>query len=186
MSRLAALTAPLAAGDLHLEQLAEPHREPLRAICPVDDPVWDIYPSCLAGDHFDASFDAILATANRHSFLIRSGGAAVGMSGYLNLHPVDDALQLGGTYMTPAARGTGINGRVKRLLIDRALACGYARIEFRIDARNLRSQRAVERLGAVREGVLRRQRVTWTGHVRDTVIYSILADEWRDSNGAAG
>ena len=79
----------------------------------------------------------------------------------------------------PAARGTGLNGRIKPLLIGRALDCGFTRIEFCIDQRNVRSQKAVEKLGAVREGVLRKQRITWTGHVRDTVIYSILADEWR-------
>ena len=80
--------------------------------------------------------------------------------------------------MTPSVRGTGLNGRIKPLLLARAFACGFTRVQFCIDARNIRSQKAVEKLGAVREGVLRKQRITWTGHVRDTVIYSILADEW--------
>lgn len=51
-------------------------------------------------------------------------------------------------------------------------------MEFRVDARNARSQAAVLKLGAVREGMLRQHLVTWTGHVRDSVVFSILRDEW--------
>jgi RimJ/RimL family protein N-acetyltransferase len=65
------------------------------------------------------------------------------------------------------------------MMIRRAIECGYRRIEFRVDARNLRSQAAMGKLGAVREGVMRADRMTWTGHVRDTVLFSILAGEWR-------
>jgi N-acetyltransferase len=52
------------------------------------------------------------------------------------------------------------------------------RVQFRVDTRNLRSQAAVLKLGAVKEGVLRRDRLTWTGYIRDTAYFSILADEW--------
>jgi RimJ/RimL family protein N-acetyltransferase len=52
------------------------------------------------------------------------------------------------------------------------------RVEFRVDARNQRSQAAMKKLGAVREGVLRADRITWNGHVRDTVLFAILKDEW--------
>jgi len=176
---LVALIAPIDAGDLHLEQLVDRHREALRAICPVDDPVWDIYPVRLAGEDFDAAFDAILRNAQRHSFAIFAGGALVGISGFLHLDMCSRVLEIGGTYMTPGVRGTGLNGRIKPLLIGRAIAAGFDRLEFRIDARNARSLRAVEKLGAVKEGVLRKQRVTWTGYVRDTVILSILAGEWQ-------
>ncbi|HUD92052.1 GNAT family protein [Sphingobium sp.] len=179
MSRIDRLLAPIKAPGLHLEQLREGHREALRAICPVDDPVWEIFPSRWAAEDFDAVFDATIANPDRCPFLIRADGAEVGMSGYLHLNPADNWLELGGTYMTPVVRGTGLNGRIKPLLIGRAIDCGFTRIEFRIDRRNIRSQKAVEKLGAVCEGVLRQQRVTWTGHIRDTVIYSILADEWR-------
>lgn len=186
MTRLEALLAPIDGPGLRLEQLEERHREALRGICPADDPVWEIFPSCWAGADFDPIFDATIANADRCPFMIFVDGAPVGMSGYLHIHPADNWLELGGTYMTPAVRGTGLNGRIKPLLIGRALDCGFTRIEFRIDARNGRSQKAVEKLGAVREGVLRKQRITWTGHVRDTVIYSILADEWRDSDAVRG
>lgn len=178
MTRTEKLLAPIDAPGLRLEQLVEAHRDLLRPLCPIDDPVWDIFPSCWAGADFDPAFDATLTNPDRFPFLILADGQPVGMSGYLHLNLADNWLELGGTYMTPSVRGTGLNGRIKPLLLGRAFACGFTRVEFRIDARNLRSQRAVEKLGAVREGVLRKQRITWTGHVRDTVIYSILADEW--------
>lgn len=173
-----ALLRPITADGLHLEQLAPAHREELRAICPADDAVWDIYPMRLAGEDFDPAFDAILANPQRRPFAIRADGRMTGISGYLHIDAASRALEIGGTYMTPAVRGTGLNGRIKPLLIGRALDAGFDRIEFRIDARNGRSLRAVEKLGAVREGVLRRQRVIWTGHARDTVVLSILREEW--------
>jgi RimJ/RimL family protein N-acetyltransferase len=57
-------------------------------------------------------------------------------------------------------------------------------VEFRVDARNARSQAAMAKIGGVREGVIRQDRITWTGHVRDTVLFSILADEWKASGVA--
>lgn len=175
---LARLLEPIDQGSLHLEQMAEIHREAMRAICPQDDPVWPIYPVRLAGEDFDREFDAILANPQRFPFALFDDGVLTGMSGYLHIDAASGVLELGGTYMTPAVRGTGLNTRIKPLLIGRAFEAGAQRVEFRIDARNGRSLRAVEKLGAVREGVLRRQRRTWTGYVRDTVVLSILREEW--------
>jgi RimJ/RimL family protein N-acetyltransferase len=175
---LPALLAPIDAAGLHLEQLDDRHREALRALCPANDPVWDIYPTNYAPDHFDTSFAAMRADPGRRPFALFVEGVMVGMSGYLNIDPANGVLDIGGTYLTPSARGTGINRPIKHLLIDRAFASGFRRIAFRIDQRNGRSIAAVEKLGAVREGVLRKERITWTGHIRDTVVYSILADEW--------
>jgi RimJ/RimL family protein N-acetyltransferase len=64
------------------------------------------------------------------------------------------------------------------MMLSRAFDRGIRRVEFRVDARNLRSQAAMAKLGATREGVLRADRITWTGHVRDTVLFSILAGDW--------
>jgi len=63
-------------------------------------------------------------------------------------------------------------------MIGHAFACGFRRIEFRIDDRNARSKAATARLGAHFEGLLRAERITWTGHVRDTALFSILKKEW--------
>jgi RimJ/RimL family protein N-acetyltransferase len=64
------------------------------------------------------------------------------------------------------------------MMLKRAFGCGFRRVEFRVDSRNGRSQAAMSKLGATREGVLRADRITWNGHVRDTVLFSILKEEW--------
>ena len=174
-----ALRTVLVDGDLQLEPLIEAHREALRAACAADPDIWDIYPISFLDDAFDRNMTMILADPARTMLAILQDGALVGMSGFLNIAPSHRRLEIGSSYIVPAVRGTGLNGRVKQLMIDRAFACGFERIEFKVDARNTRSLAAVTKLGAVREGQLRRDRVTWTGHVRDTVLFSILRDEWR-------
>ena len=68
-----------------------------------------------------------------------------------------------------------LNGRFVRL---EPYADAAHRVDILTDARNLRSQAAIRKLGAIREGVLRRNKRTWTGYMRDTVVFSILAEEW--------
>ena len=69
-------------------------------------------------------------------------------------------VEIGNSYIHPDARGTGFNGRLKKLMIDHAFGVGIRRIEFRIDERNKRSQAAVAKLGCTKEGVLRSERNT--------------------------
>jgi N-acetyltransferase len=64
------------------------------------------------------------------------------------------------------------------LMLGHAFNAGAVRVQFKVDLRNERSQAAVAKLGAVKEGVLRRDMQTWTGHMRDTVVFSILDSEW--------
>jgi RimJ/RimL family protein N-acetyltransferase len=175
---MAELGAPMAAGDLRLEPLAKAHRAALKAACAEDLAIWPIYAISYDPAHFDASFDALLARPNGRGFVVFSGDALIGMSCYLGIEPARGVLEIGNTYYVPTMRGTGLNRRVKDLMIGRAIECGFRRIEFRVDARNARSQAAMTKLGAVREGVIRAERITWTGHVRDTLLFSILASEW--------
>jgi RimJ/RimL family protein N-acetyltransferase len=172
------LAAPMAAGDLRLEPLAEEHRAALKAACAEDQAIWAIYSLSYDPEHFDASFERLRTRPGGHAFAILVGGALKGMSAYLGVEPERGVLEIGNTYFVPHLRGTGLNRRVKDLMLTRAFACGLRRVEFRVDARNARSQAALAKLGAVREGVLRADRITWTGHVRDTVLFSILAAEW--------
>ena len=134
-------------------------------------------------EHFDETFDLIMALKRWHRFVIFSDHALVGMSCFINVDPQRGALEIGNSYYVPRMRGTGFNRVVKDLMLRRAIACGFRRIEFKVDARNTRSQAAMTKLGAVREGVIRADRITWTGHVRDTVLFSILASEWDRSGG---
>lgn len=173
------MLAPIIDGDLVLEQLDDTHREGLRAACAADDAIWEIYPRDFSSAGFDASFAEIRADPRRLPFALILGGRIVGMSGWIGIDPGNRAVEIGNTYIAPDVRGTGLNGRIKRLLLARAFACGIHRVEFRVDIRNARSLAAVAKLGAVREGVLRANMITWTGHVRDTAVFSILSDEWR-------
>jgi RimJ/RimL family protein N-acetyltransferase len=100
------------------------------------------------------------------------------MSNFINPDPVHGVVEIGNTYYRPKFRGTGFNRRVKDMMIARAFDCGFRRVELRVDRRNQRSQAACRKLGAVQEGIMRADRVTWTGHIRDTVLFAILKDEW--------
>ena len=165
--------------DLSVVPLAEIHRDALKSACSEDRDIWKIYANSYDPEHFDASFDALLAKPNGPSFALFLAGRLVGMSSYIGIEPERGVLEIGSTYYVPAVRGTGFNGRVKALMIGRAIDCGFRRLEFRVDARNVHSHAAMAKIGGVREGTLRADRITWTGHVRDTVLFSILADEWR-------
>ncbi len=109
----------------------------------------------------------------------RASGRAVGSTRYLDVRPADRGLEIGWTWLAPVAQRTAINTECKLLLLGHAFeALGAVRVQLKTDGRNERSQRAIERLGAQREGVLRRSRLCWDGVHRDTVYYSILEDEW--------
>ncbi len=104
---------------------------------------------------------------------------AVGMTRYLDIRPADRTLEVGGTWYTPAYQHTAVNTECKYLLLCHAFeTLGCIRVQLKTDLRNERSQRAIERLGAVREGVLRNHMILPDGTVRSSVYYSILAAEW--------
>ena len=176
---IAGLGSPMAQGDVRLEPMGEAHRSALKAACAQDPDIWTIYSTSYDPGHFDESFDRITRLDSWRCFVIFSGDRLVGMSCFIGIDSSRQALEVGNTYYIPSIRGTGLNRIVKDLMLSRAISCGFRRIEFRVDARNQRSQAAMAKLGAVREGVLRSDRITWTGHVRDTVLFSILAHEWR-------
>jgi len=172
------LYVELADGDLRLVKLAEAHREGLRAACAADADIWPIYSSSFDPDHFDASFDTLIGHKSRMPYAILDGDRVVGMTAWLRPDVSAQTVELGNSYIHPDARGTGFNRRVKRLMLDHAFTVGIRRVEFRIDERNKRSQAAVAKLGCTKEGVLRAERITWTGYVRDTGLWSLLAEEW--------
>ena len=172
------LLAPLRDTDLLLTPLDETHRDDLRAACAEDPEIWRIYASNFGPPDFDRNFTTLLANPGRLPFAILLEGKLIGMTAYLRIDLPGDTLEIGNTYIAPSTRGTGLNRRMKTLLIEHAFACGFRRIEFRVDARNARSQAAVLKLGAHREGLLRAERVIWTGHVRDTALFGLLESDW--------
>lgn len=106
-------------------------------------------------------------------------GHAIGCTRYLNIQPAHRSLEIGGTWYGLDYQGTAVNPECKYLLLKHAFeTLGCIRVQLKTDSRNLHSQRAIEKLGAVKEGILRNHMITQDGYVRDSVFYSILDREW--------
>lgn len=108
-----------------------------------------------------------------------SSGQLMGSTRYLNIRERDHGLEIGYTWLGEAYQRTAANTEAKYLLLKNAFeSIGAHRVEFKTDLRNIRSQNAIERLGAQREGVFRRHMVAQGGHIRDSVYYSITDLDW--------
>jgi len=172
------LDGPMTGDNCRAEPFTEAYRDALKAACAEDGEIWQIYANNFGPDGFDASIDSYVRNPRNRTFVLFEGDELAGMSSFLGIDEARQVLEIGGTYYRPHLRGTGFNRRVKDMMLKRAFECGIRRVEFRVDRRNARSQAAMKKLGAVREGVLRADRITWTGHVRDTVLFAILKDEY--------
>ena len=172
------LAEPMIGDRCRAELFAEHHRDALRAACAEDGDIWQLYANNFGPDGFDASIDLYRSSSSNRTFVLFDGDELAGMSSFLGIDEGRGVLEIGGTYYRPHLRGTGLNRRIKDMMLARAFSAGMRRVEFRVDRRNARSQAAMKKLGAVREGVMRADRITWTGHVRDTVLFAILREEW--------
>jgi N-acetyltransferase len=106
-------------------------------------------------------------------------GSVVGTTSYLEVSVADARLEVGATTYTPALWGSTVNPEVKLLLLGHAFeTLRVGRVQLKTDVRNVRSQRAIERLGASHEGTLRRYQRRADGSMRDTVVFSVTAEEW--------
>jgi RimJ/RimL family protein N-acetyltransferase len=174
--RLQPLT--LVGRHIRLEPLAERHREQLRLACAADQEIWDIYPWSMVGDHFDAWWTRTLSAESEWTlFAVILSDAVVGVTGFAPERAPGIVL-VGGTYFCPEVRGGPANPESKRLLLDHAFSAGARRVVFNVDPVNGRSRAAMNKLGATEEGIARQASVTWTGRVRDLIVFSILAHEW--------
>lgn len=154
-----------------------------------DDAVWRHVPGRPKSPE---QFTATLATRKaegRFVWIVRlqrpyagmATGAIVGTSSYLDVAPTDARLEIGATLYVPAVWGTKVNPDAKLLLLTHAFeTLGAGRVQLKTDVRNDRSQRAIARLGARYEGTLRRFQRRDDGTVRDSVLFSIVADDWPD------
>jgi len=166
---------------VRMEPLAEAHKEELRAACAADPATWqDLYVVSMLGEHFDRHWQRFAGPGDGKTmtFALVVDGVCRGMSSYLDIEPFHSTVEIGFTYYDPAVRGGVANPSAKRLLMAHAFESGAQRVQYRVDAANARSRAAVLKLGAVQEGILRNDKVTWTGRIRSTVVFSILADEW--------
>jgi RimJ/RimL family protein N-acetyltransferase len=176
----------LSGRHVRLEPLTLAHGPDLFAAVSVDRTVfrWWLGPTPAGLPELEATIQASLAAQGQGAVIPfaqidPASGRAVGVTTYLNINRRDRGLEIGGTWLGRPWQRTGVNTEAKYLLLRHAFEdLGAARVQLRTDARNLPSQRAIERLGAVREGVLRKYQRVWDGFLRDSVMYSILDDEW--------
>jgi N-acetyltransferase len=167
---------------VRLEPMGEAHRAGLEAACNADADFFPaLYPYSWAGEHFAPTWAKLMAdqaAGNTIGFAVVVDGACRGITTFYAIDRANDVLEIGGTYYHPEVRGGAVNPAAKRLLLGHAFEAGARRVQFKVDAKNARSRAAVLKLGATQEGILRQDRVCWTGRIRDTVFFSILADEW--------
>lgn len=114
----------------------------------------------------------------RWMWVVRQEGEVVGTTSYLDVVPDDERIEIGYTVYRPDAWGTAVNPTCKYLLMDWAFEHGFGRVQLKTDVRNERSQAAIARLGAGREGVLRRYQRRADQSMRYTVMFSVLLHEW--------
>lgn len=170
---------------VRLEPLTEAHIAGLAAIG-IDDDIWQHMPYGLMREEADVRrwVQEILrrsTSGNDVPFAVvhLPSGRIAGATRYMEIRPEHRGLEIGGTWYGAEFRRTVVNTESKYLLLRHAfedLKC--IRVQLKTDSRNERSQRAIERLGAVREGILRKQMILPDGFVRDSVYYSILDSDW--------
>jgi RimJ/RimL family protein N-acetyltransferase len=170
---------------IRLEPYVDTLKEEVRAALDCDAPAWDLFAISGQGPHFEAlwqNFNKAMAAGTWMAYAIRrlSDQRIVGTSSFLNIKPERQCAEIGATFLHPDVRSGVVNPEAKLLMLQHAFACGARRVELITDARNLRSQAAIAKLGAVKEGVMRRDRITWTGHIRDSVLYAITDLDWPD------
>jgi len=170
---------------IHLEPLSEVHVPDL-TVAGQDESIWRymLYGTIKTESQMRAWVQEILSRQDKGTdlpFAIISldTGRAVGATRYMEIRPKDRGLEIGGTWIQVDYQRTPINTESKYLLLKHAfetLEC--IRVQFKTDLRNERSQRAIERLGAIKEGVFRKHMITPEGFIRDSVFYSIVDSDW--------
>ncbi|MEU9419949.1 GNAT family protein [Streptomyces sp. NPDC051000] len=139
-----------------------------------------------------ATLTALLEEAERgiyHPFAVihRASGRAIGWTTFMDVDAAHERLEIGWTWYGRAHWRSAVNTETKLLLMTHAFEeLGMGRVQLKTDHMNLRSQAAIARLGARREGVLRRHRRRPDGTWRDTVYFSLLADEWPEAKARLG
>ena len=182
------MRVPRAALDgrfVRLEPLSDAHVTGLAAIG-LDDSIWRHMPYGPMTDEADIRRwvrdileRAAAGTDVPFAVVHLASGRIAGATRYMDIRPTDHGLEIGGTWYGSEFQRTAVNTECKYLLLRNAFeALNCIRVQFKTDSRNVRSQRAIERLGAVREGTLRNHMILPDGTIRDSVYYSILESEW--------
>jgi RimJ/RimL family protein N-acetyltransferase len=172
--------------QVRLEPLTTAHAPGLVAALRHDVAIWQWLPTeppvtVPAMEALIASALAAQAAGTQIAFatVALPGGTVAGSTRYLNISRPDHGLEIGWTWLGAPWQRTAINTEAKYLLLRHAFeTLGAARVQLKTDLRNVQSQAAIARLGAVREGVLRKYQMVRDNFIRDTVMFSITESEW--------
>lgn len=171
---------------VRLEPLSHAHRDGLAAAA-ADGTLWDLwYTSVPRPDETAAYIDTALEgqrAGHRLPFVVRDAATAkvLGSTSYHDIVPAIDRVEIGWTWYAQSCQRTHVNTSCKLLLLSHAFdTLGCRVVGLRTDNFNLRSQRAIEGIGAKKDGVIRHHQARRDGSARDTVMFSILAEEWPD------
>ncbi|MEU2250768.1 GNAT family protein [Streptomyces sp. NPDC019224] len=180
------LPVTLTGGHVRLEPLAPAHLDDLFAAGGDDDEVWrwQGVPTPRTPQALEANLTSLVADASYVPFAVihLATGRAIGWTGFLDIDVRHERLEIGSTWYGRAHWRTAVNTEAKLLLLTHAFEeLGMGRVQLKTDHLNERSQAAIARLGARREGVLRRHRRRPDGSWRDTVYFSLLAEEWPEA-----
>jgi RimJ/RimL family protein N-acetyltransferase len=167
---------------VRLDPLSEAHRDDLLAAAAEDPATFRFMGMDLSVG--EAAWPAYLVDALRPDYVAwatvdTTSGRAIGSSRFGDIAPEHGRVEIGWTWIAPSHQRSATNTEAKLLQLTYAFEeLGATRVALKTDGRNLRSQAAIERLGAQREGTLRKHVRMPDGFIRDTVYFSILADEW--------
>lgn len=177
------LMQPLEGRLIALEPIREKHREPLRAAA-ADPLIWRwMQIDGSEGAGFDRWFAHALreAAAEREAPFVtteREAGRVLGSTRYMTLRPEHRGIEIGNTWLARSAWSSGANIEAKLLMLEHAFErVGAMRVEFKTDARNFESRRALEALPATFEGIFHKHMLIHAG-IRDSAYYAITDDDW--------
>ncbi len=177
------ITLALEGGRIRLEPLRPEHADELLWTC-AHPSVWT-YATERPTDRLsmlrfiDRALDAARTGSELPFAIVEPSTGAIGSTRYLDIQREHECIEIGWTFLGMPWQRTSCNTECKLLLLRHAFeTLGARRVQFKADARNAASLRAIERLGAVREGVLRSHRLLPDGFARDSVYFSVLRNEW--------
>jgi N-acetyltransferase len=172
---------------VYLQKLMPAHKELIRPLAK-DERIWEFTRRFTIDDSYDKQFDEYFDNAMdpkgrgvQQTFVIyeTAGNSIIGMSRFYEYEKADKRLAIGYTWYVPAVWGKVYNKECKLLMLQYAFEeLKVSRVEFTVVNQNIRSQKAVEKIGATREGVLRKHGFRPDGTSKDTVFFSIIDDEW--------
>jgi len=172
---------------IYLELLQPNNKETLRDLAK-DERIWEGNRGFILNETFDDQFDNYFATAldnnamgGQQAFVMHkvSDDSIIGMTRFLNIDKKEKRLEIGYTWYIPAVWGKVYNKECKLLLLQYTFEeLNFNRAQFNVAGQNIRSQKAVEKIGGVKEGVLRKYGYRNDGSLKNNVIFSIINDEW--------